>query len=98
MKAQTGANEGYKMAVNHGKIPQRLTGTEENKEKAMTFFQSLYIKPLHRWLPFLQLKETGVATITIIQSDWLWLQCRRRGIDIGFQTIGQVQMAVIENQ
>lgn len=81
--------------VNHGKLLQRLTGTEENKVKAMTFFQMLYVKPLHRWLPFLQLKETGCATITLIQADWLWLQCRRRGIDIGWQTVGQLQTAVI---
>lgn len=83
--------------VNHGKILQRLTGTEENKAKALTYFEYLSTKPLHRWIPFLQLKETGMATITIIQADWLWLQCRRRGIDIGWQTVGVIQTAVIED-
>lgn len=82
--------------VNHGKLPQRMTGTEENKEKALRFFEILYVKPLHRWLPYLQLKETGVATITLIQGEWLWMQCRRKGIDIGWMTIGELQVAVIE--
>jgi hypothetical protein len=85
-----------KKVVNHGKLLMRLTGTEGNREKALTFFASLYLKPLHRWLPYLQLKETGMATITLIQSEWLWLQCRRRGIDIGWVTVGIPQIAVIQ--
>lgn len=83
------------MSVNHGKTVWKLTGTEENKAKAIELWTMLVEKPHHRWIPLAQIKETGHATITERQSNWLIFQAKRYRIDIGFQRVSDLQYAQI---
>ena len=83
------------MSVNHGKVVWKVTGTEKEKERAIELWKMLCEKPHHRWIPLSQIIETGHATITERQSEWLWRQAKRYRIDIGFQRVSDLQYAQI---
>lgn len=74
------------MARNFGKRLHRLTAPEIGMgERAKETLTEWAAKPLHRWIPIAQIVETGFATITDHQGQWLHFELARRGINADFE-------------
>jgi hypothetical protein len=74
------------MAQNFGKRLHRLHAPEEGqRERAVEQLREWGSKPLHRWIPAAQIEQTGMATITDRQAQFLHFELKRRGINADFE-------------